>query len=185
MRCKTKRIIVIQRKKNREKERGISRRNVRAFLFFSMDDLRALPRDEQNYTLPAALSRFSCHQREARANEKQPGVSYTLLTINELRSEFTSRDTIDSPLPCSPLRRSTGGIYSSDSTCKVPRVETCKYVFYKEKEGMSFDGNATLANLVRTTTTRHPETNCIVFTLKQATNVFFKTLTMVIDDRSP
>lgn len=150
-----------------------------------MDDLRALPRHEQNYTLPAALSRFSCHQREARANEKQPGDGYTLLTINELRSEFTSRDTIDSPLPCSPLRRSTGDIYSSDSTCKVPRVETCKYVFYKEKEEMSFDGNATLANLVRTTTTRHPETNCIVFTLKQATNVFFKTLTMVIDDRSP
>lgn len=137
MRCKTKRIIVIQRKKNREKETGISRRNVRAslffsFLFFSMDDLRALPRDEENYTLPAALSRFSCHQREARANEKQPGDSYTLLTINELRSEFTSRDTIDSPLPCSPLCRSPGDIHFSGSTCKVPRVEIlCKYAIYR------------------------------------------------------
>lgn len=156
MRCKTKRIIVIQRKKNREKETGISRRNVRAFLFFFMDDLPALPRDEQNYTLPAALSRFSCHQREARANEKQPTDSYTLLTINELRSEFTSRDTIDSPLPCSPLCRSTGDIYFSDSTCKVPRVEIRKYVFYKQKEEMLCNGDA---NLVRTTTTRHPETN--------------------------
>lgn len=147
MRCKTKRIIVTQRKKNREKETGISRRNVRAFLFFSMDDLRALPRDEENYTLPAALSRFSCHQREARANEKQPGDSYALLTINELRSEFTSRDTIDSPLPCSPLCRSTGDVRFSDSTCKVPRVEICKYVFYEQREETLFSGNATLANL--------------------------------------
>lgn len=44
------------------------------------------------------FSRFSYHQREARTNGKQTGDGYTLSTINELWSEFTSRDIIDSPL---------------------------------------------------------------------------------------
>ena len=127
MRCKTKNNCNIKKKKRQkgEKKTKIPWRNY-VFFSFPLNDSRVLPRDEENYPLPVAFFRFSCHQREARANGKQAGDSYMLLMINELWSEFTSQDIIDSPLLCSTFCRSAGDAYLSVWSYRVIRVEIYK-----------------------------------------------------------